>query len=206
MNRSEFCLAFAKKHNTTIGNAEDICCKVFDFLSECIEKECSEGKGRIYIKGLGTFKGEKVKSHNIRDVNSGQMMVLPEKIKVKFEQTVPTIREVVTPACAAIPSYKVDDRVSVEELVRRILSEIYPNQPVTPTKTQQLRVAPKKKLYQHKVLPTKVCAHCGQSFKPVNGIQRYCSISCREQFYADVRRAISNSTRASANKSVTINL
>lgn len=206
MNRSEFCLAFAKKHNTTISNAEDVCCKVFDFLSECIEKECSDGNGRIYIKGLGTFKGDRVKSHNIRDVNSGEMMVLPEKIKVKFEQTVPTKREVVTPTGAAIPIYKTGNQISVEELVRRVLSEIYPGQPAVSDNTKQLSIKPKRKLYHHKALPARVCEHCGQSFKPINSIQRYCSVSCREQFYADVRRAISSRTRASANKSVTINL
>ena len=33
------------------------------------------------------------------------------------------------------------------------------------------------------VLIDKVCKHCGKSFTPTSGIQKYCSVECRNNFY-----------------------
>lgn len=82
MNRREFWVKYAQENGMSQAKAEQICKSVFDLLAESIVAE-----DRVYIAGLGTFKKKKIKAHRIKDVNSGEMIELPEKEKIVFEAT-----------------------------------------------------------------------------------------------------------------------
>ena len=82
MNRREFWVKYAQVNGISQAKAEVICKTVFDLLADSIATE-----DRVYIAGLGTFKKKTRKAHRIKDVNSGEMIELPEKEKIVFEAT-----------------------------------------------------------------------------------------------------------------------
>ena len=82
MNRREFWVKYAQKNDISQAKAEQICKSVFSLLAESITAE-----DRVYIAGLGTFKKKTIKAHRIKDVNTGNMIELPEKEKIVFEIT-----------------------------------------------------------------------------------------------------------------------
>ena len=82
MNRREFWIQYARKNGISQAKAKQICKSVFELLAESIVAE-----DRVYISGLGTFKKKTIKSHRIKDVNTGEMIELPEKEKIVFEIT-----------------------------------------------------------------------------------------------------------------------
>ena len=82
MNRREFWIKYAQENDISQVKAEKICKSVFALLADSIVAE-----DRVYIAGLGTFKKKKIKAHRIKDVNSGEMIELPEREKIVFEIT-----------------------------------------------------------------------------------------------------------------------
>lgn len=81
MNRSEFCVKYAKENNISQASAERICESVLDLLSRSIANE-----ERVYIMGLGTFKKKMTKPHRIGSLNGG-VVELPPKEKIVFIPT-----------------------------------------------------------------------------------------------------------------------
>ena len=82
MNRREFWVKYAQENGVSQEKAKQICKSVFCLLAESIASE-----DRVYIAGLGTFKKKKVKAHRIKDINTGDMIQLPEREKIVFEAT-----------------------------------------------------------------------------------------------------------------------
>lgn len=83
MNRHDFWLAYAKEHGIPQDKSKPLCKSVLTFLAKCIATE-----DRVHISGLGTFKRKKTGAHRIRNVTTGELMVIPEKEKLIFEPSV----------------------------------------------------------------------------------------------------------------------
>ena len=82
MNRREFWIKYAHEYGVSQEKAEQICKSVFNLLAETIVVE-----DRLYVSGLGTFKKKKLKGRRMRDVNTGEIIEIPEKEKIVFEMT-----------------------------------------------------------------------------------------------------------------------
>lgn len=82
MNRREFWIKYSQKTGISQAKSKQICKSVFELLADSIVTE-----DRVYIAGLGTFKKKTIKAHRIKDVNSGEMIEIPEKEKIVFEPT-----------------------------------------------------------------------------------------------------------------------
>lgn len=82
MNRREFWVKYAQVNKISQAKAEQICKAVFSLLAECVTTE-----DRVYISGFGTFKKKRIAARRIKDINSGEIIEIPEKEKIVFELT-----------------------------------------------------------------------------------------------------------------------
>lgn len=85
MNAKEFYEAFADQMDISVTESKEICSAVFELLSASISVLCLENDDRLYIKGLGTFKGKEVGAHRVGNLAGGEPHVIPPTRKVQFD-------------------------------------------------------------------------------------------------------------------------
>ena len=85
MNRHDFWIMYAQRNGISQAQAKKVCTTVFNLLGETVKGMSVDD--RMYIVGLGVFKKKKYGSHRIKDVNTGEMIEVPEKEKIIFEAT-----------------------------------------------------------------------------------------------------------------------
>lgn len=85
MTGKDFYETFAKKMGISVSESKEVCGAVFDLLATSISSSCLEHNDRIYIKGLGTFKGKEVGAHRVGSLAGGEPHVIPPTRKVQFD-------------------------------------------------------------------------------------------------------------------------
>lgn len=177
MNKVDFCREFSTRNNIAFENATKLCSEVFDFLTECIATE-----NRVYIHGLGTFKKKTTAERRIGDISKGETKVIPAKTKITFEYSPKK-----QPASQMVPA---------EQAVQTLI-KLYGAENFMRAMAQVVAMPEEKK--EH------TCEHCGDTYIPKVGGQRYCSAECR--IAHNVQRAITrrDSMGELAEKNVPIN-
>lgn len=190
MNKTDFCREFSTRNNVTFENGTKICCEVFDFLTECLATE-----SRVYIHGLGTFKKKTTAERKVGDLhNGGALKTIPAKTKVTFEYSPKK-----PPASQMVPA---------EEAVKQII-KLYGAEQFMRAMASVVATPEEKKVH--------ICEHCGDTYIPKVGGQKYCSVECRtahnvqrQVTLRDAAGAIREKnvpiSRQGSGKSVTINL
>lgn len=85
-DKRRFLWDFRRKGWLVCKASKDICDEVFDTLANVIEEECLGKQGRVYISGLGTFKGKKFAPKKVGNIKDGEGSIeIPETIRVRFD-------------------------------------------------------------------------------------------------------------------------
>lgn len=86
MTKDDFYGIFGERVGLSARQAKTICDEVFDTLANVIEDECLGKQGRVYISGLGAFKGKKFAPKKVGNIKDGEGSIeIPETIRVRFD-------------------------------------------------------------------------------------------------------------------------
>jgi len=88
MNRDEFVRTLAAEYGMTIGESKEICEAVLAHMRRVIEKE------DLSIFGFGTFKHKFIKEHKAIHPQTGEVIMVPAKDRIKFIPSVATTRAI----------------------------------------------------------------------------------------------------------------
>lgn len=79
-NRREFWRKFAERYGITYRDSEKICRDIFEFLGNLLYEEGED----VVITGFGSFKHKTAKPKRVTHPVTGEVMVMPERVFVKF--------------------------------------------------------------------------------------------------------------------------
>lgn len=80
VNYTDFYRSFAKKHEITQAQSDNLCSAVFIHLKEYLDEF-----DNVSIYHLGTFKKKKVKAHETVNPNTMRRIMIPEKESIFFK-------------------------------------------------------------------------------------------------------------------------